>query len=224
MGSPYLSPYEDPDAHARISALIRRHSTNDRDVRVELLRALDLGDARDVLDLGCGFGFWAEELAVRVASGAWFTGVDACVGNEAAYVRCVEARVLRPGGTFLAVTHSDGSFARLLEAVGLADEESPLLRRLQAFSSERGGELLAGTFGRVERRDYLNTLTFVEKDLGDLLAYLAFKLPLVKPGARYGVELPDALIQAASVAMRRIGTIVTEKDDTLFACGDPHGR
>ncbi len=267
MGSPYLSPYEDPEAHARISALIRRHSTNDRDVRVELLRSLDLAAVEHVLDLGCGFGFWAEELAGRVDPGATLTGVDACGGNAAAYARCVESRgrrahfvpahlvsrlpfeddsfdlviaayslyffvgvipevgrVLRPGGSFLAVTHSERSFTGLLDAIGRAGHECPLLRHLRAFSSEGGGSMLAETFSSVERTDYTNTLTFGERDLGDLLTYLAFKLPLVKPGARYGVELPDAFVQAASEALRRKGRLTVEKDDTLFACGGAHGR
>lgn len=267
MGSPYLSPYEDPEAHARISSLIRRHSTNGRDVREELLAPLDLSGARSILDLGCGFGFWAEELAARVAPGARFTGVDACEGNRDSYVRAVEsrgrgaafvparlttrlpfgdaafdlviaayslyyfagvvpevARVLRPGGTFLAVTHSEKSFAGLLRAVGLVQEECPLLRHLTAFSSERGREALAGCFARVERREYRNQLTFGEQDLGDLLAYLAFKLPMVRPGARFGVDLPDAFVEAASSALRRQGRLTVEKDDTLFVCGGAHGR
>jgi len=267
MGSPHLTPYEDPDAHARISALIRRHSTNDRDVRADLLRSLDLGCAHDILDLGCGFGFWAEELAARVAPGARLTGVDACDGNEVSYVRCVEsqgrrarfvrahlvshlpfdddsfdlviaayslyffvgvipevARVLRPEGSFLAVTHSEKSFNGLLSAVGLADEEGPLLLRLREFSAEGGERLLAGTFRRVERTNYLNTLTFEERDLADLLGYLAFKLPLVRPGARYGAELPDAFVRAASTTLQRKGRLTVEKDDTLFVCRGAHGR
>ena len=267
MGTLYLSPYEDPEAHARISALIRRHSSNDRDVRADLLRSLDLRGAHDILDLGCGFGFWSEELAARVAPDAKFTGVDACAGNEASYARCVEsqgrrarfvrahlvsvlpfdgdsfdlviaayslyffvgvipevARVLRPEGSFLAVTHSERSFNGLLSAVGLADEACPLLRLRREFSSEGGESLLAGTFRRVERTNYLNTLTFEERDLGDLLGYLAFKLPLVRPGARYGAELPDSFVRAASVAMQQRGRLTVEKDDTLFVCREAHGR
>lgn len=264
MNTPYLSPYADPEAHARISALIRRHSSNDRDVRAELLRGLDLTGARAVLDLGCGFGFWAEELAGRVAPDAVLTGVDACPGDEAAYVRCVAskgrearflaarlvadlpfedasfdlvvagyslyffvevlpevARVLRPDGVFLAVTHSEESFTALLGAVALDHEACPLLRSLRRFSSEGGGPLLAAWFRRVERRNYLNTLTFEERDLPDLLAYLSFKLPLVRAGARYGAELPASFVAAASAAVRRQGRLVVDKDDTLFVCREP---
>jgi hypothetical protein len=133
-------------------------------------------------------------------------------------------RVLRPGGRFLAITHSERSFAGLLEAVGLELDECPLLRRLRGFSSERGEEALARHFETVERTHYLNTLTFEEQDLGDLLAYLAFKLPQVKPGTRYGVDLPETFVQAASAALRGGRRIVVEKDDTLFACGGARGR
>lgn len=261
MSTPYLSPYADPVAHARISALIRRHSSNDHEVREELLRGLDLSAARDILDLGCGFGFWAEALAARAAPGAVLTGVDACAGDEASYVGCVEAqgrrgrfvaahlvsglpfqdgafdvvvagyslyffpgvipdvaRVLGPQGSFLAVTHSEESFTGILEAVGLARESCPILRSLRRFSSENGAALLEDTFREVERVHYLNTLTFEEPDLGDLLAYLSFKLPLVRTGVRFGAELPDSFVQAASEALRHRGRIVVDKDDTLFVC------
>lgn len=253
-------------AHARVSALIRRHSSNDHEVREELLRGLDLSAATDVLDLGCGFGFWAEALADRAAAGAVLTGVDACPGDEASYLRCIAsrgrrgrfvavhvesdlpfadaafdvvvagyslyffpgvvpdvARVMRPEGVFLAVTHSEESFTGILEAVGLAHESCPLLRSLRRFSSENGAALLAGTFREVERVHYLNTLTFEEPDLGDLLAYLSFKLPLVRAGVRYGAELPRSFVDAASEALRRHGRIVVEKDDTLFACRGVRG-
>lgn len=267
MGSAHLSPYEDPDAHARVSALIRSHSSNGRDVRDELLATLDLADARDVLDLGCGFGFWAGALARRVAPDAVFTGVDACAANEASYVAAVgaagrrarflhaelaarlhfpdaafdlvvaayslyffpgvvadAARVLRPGGLFLAVTHSEESLAGLLAAVGLDRGDAPLLRRMRAFSSESGGDVLAGSFSEVERTHYWNTLTFEEDGLGDLLEYLRFKLPVVCPGAHYEAELPEALARSAEAALRRDRRLVVEKDDTLFVCRGPHGR
>lgn len=262
MSTPYLSPYADPEAHARISRLIRKHSSNDREVRREMLRSLDLSRARDILDLGCGFGFWAEELATRVAPDAMFTGVDACEGDETSYGRCVAsmgrqarflwahlvsdlpfrdasfdlvvaayslyffvdvipdvARVLRPGGIFLAATHSEASFTGLLSAVGMAHEECPLLRSLRRFSSESGGALLASVFPHVEHIHYLNTLTFEEDDLGDLLAYLSFKLPLVRAGVRFGAELPRSFVEAAAAALRSRGRLVVEKDDTLFVCG-----
>lgn len=92
MGTPYLSPYEDPATHARISAIIRRRSSNPLDVREALLEGIPLEKVRELLDLGCGFGFWAEALAGRVAPDAYFTGMDACQGNEHVYQRLVQAQ------------------------------------------------------------------------------------------------------------------------------------
>ena len=267
MSSPYLSPYEDPAAHARMSALIRKHSSNRQDVRIATLGAIDLRSAKDILDLGCGFGFWAEELAGRVAPAARFTGIDACDGNGASYHRSVEsrerralficaslvslldfdddsfdlviaayslyffvhiipevARVLRPGGQFLAVTHSERSFAGLLSAMDLSGDASPLVHLIREFSSENGGALLARSFPRVERVDYLNTLSFDEEERGDFLAYLQFKLPLLHPGARYETGLPETLARRASESLRRSGRVTVNKDDTLFLCGGCDGR
>jgi SAM-dependent methyltransferase len=267
MASPYLSPYEDPAAHASISALIRRHSSNREDVREAMLRTLDLGGAEEVLDLGCGFGYWTEGIAGRVPRGARFTGIDACGGNEHSYLQSVEstgrharfiretldrrlpfddasfdlviaayslyffvhivpevARVLRPHGLFLAVTHSEGCFAGLLSAVGLSTDDSPLASLIREFSAENGEVLLSREFPQVARVDYLNSLSFREEDRADFLAYLQFKLPLLSPGATYGKGLSEAVTRRASESLHRRGTVIVQKDDTLFICGGPDGR
>jgi len=74
-----------------MSRIIRQHSTNARDVREVLLEGLALPDARQVLDLGCGFGFWSEALARRVSGAARFVGVDVCAGTAEAYVERLRA-------------------------------------------------------------------------------------------------------------------------------------
>jgi len=267
MGSPYLSPYEDPTEHAHISALIRSHSSNRQDVRGAMLSSLDLHTAEEVLDLGCGFGFWAEELAGRVSPMARFTGIDACDANERGYLRSLEptgrrarficadlvsdlpfdddsfdlviatyslyffvhiipevARVLGPGGQFLAVTHSERSFAGLLGAMGLTGEDSPLMGLVREFSAENGEVLLSGSFPTVERVDYLNALSFGEGDRSDFLAYVQFKLPLLNPGPSDDEVWSEALIRRASDSLRRSGRVIVQKDDALFICGGPDGR
>jgi SAM-dependent methyltransferase len=267
MASPYLSPYEDPAAHESISALIRRHSSNREDVREAMLRALDLGGAEEVLDLGCGFGYWTEGIASRVPHGARFTGIDACEGNEHSYLQSVGstgrharficatldhrlpfddasfdlviaayslyffahivpevARVLRPDGLFLAVTHSEGCFAGLLSAVGLSTDDSPLARLIREFSAENGEALLARDFAQVARVDYRNSLSFQREDRADFLTYLQFKLPLLSPGATFGKGLPEAVNKRASESLHGRGRVIVQKDDTLFICGGPDGR
>jgi ubiquinone/menaquinone biosynthesis C-methylase UbiE len=243
MASPYLSPYEDPAAHASISALIRRHSSNREDVREAMLKNLDLAGAEEVLDLGCGFGFWTEGIAGRVPNTARFTGIDACEGNEHSYLQSVEstgrtarficatldrrlpfddnsfdlviaayslyffahivhdvARVLRPEGRFLAVTHSEDCFAGLLGAVGLSTDDSPLARLIREFSAENGEALLARDFPQVARVDYRNSLSFRREGL------------------------PEAVTRRASQSLHSRGRVIVQKNDTLFICGGPDGR
>lgn len=91
MGSSSLWPYQSPSAHEAVSAIIRRYSTNRTDVREAALSDLDLSFARNILDLGCGFGFMAEVLASRAAPDARLVGVDAWASNEAPFLEKVAA-------------------------------------------------------------------------------------------------------------------------------------
>ncbi len=97
-----------------MSAVIRRRSTNTRDVREVVLDDLDLSFVRKILDLGCGFGFMAGPLAARVAEDARFIGVDAWAANEASFLqkiadhgrsgifecKCIETELPWPDGSF----------------------------------------------------------------------------------------------------------------------------
>jgi len=64
------------EAHQETASLIRSHSTNQRDIREEALANLDLQHCRRILDLGCGFGFFAETLRNKVPPTAHITGLD----------------------------------------------------------------------------------------------------------------------------------------------------
>jgi ubiquinone/menaquinone biosynthesis C-methylase UbiE len=63
-------------AHQETAALIRSHSTNQRDIREEAFANLDLQYCRRILDLGCGFGFFSEALRGKVSPAAHLTGLD----------------------------------------------------------------------------------------------------------------------------------------------------
>ena len=86
-----LWPFQSPSDHETTSAIIRRRSTNDTDVRDAALRGLDLSFARNILDLGCGFGFMAEAVARRAAPDAHLTGVDTWRSNELPFHERVNA-------------------------------------------------------------------------------------------------------------------------------------
>lgn len=137
------------------------------------------------------------------------------------FVRIVPevARVLRCDGCFLAITHSEQSFAGLLKAVGLPVADAPLMRLLRDFSSENGDELLRRSFPRVERIDYRNSLSFAEEDREDLLSYLRFKLPLLGAGVCDDEGWPKEMELRATESLRRNGRVLIRKDDTLFICG-----
>jgi len=118
-----LHAFESPEAHEAIASIIRRRSTHREDVREVLLRGLDLSYAREVLDLGCGFGFLAEAIAPRIAPDACVTGVDACAANEGPFIQRVKAAGRR--ARFIAsrvgtrLPWSDGAFDLILVSYSL---------------------------------------------------------------------------------------------------------
>lgn len=86
-----LWPYGVPSTHEAASNLIRKHSTNPRDVRELALEHHDLSEVRAILDLGCGFGYMAEEVARRAHARAVVTGVDAHAANWRPFLRRVRS-------------------------------------------------------------------------------------------------------------------------------------
>ncbi len=86
-----LFPYQHPSNHAKISDIIKQHSTNQADIREVALQGLDLSRASSILDLGCGFGFMTESFASRVSPDARFVGVDAWDANEGPFLEKVKA-------------------------------------------------------------------------------------------------------------------------------------
>jgi len=123
------------------------------------------------------------------------------------------ARVLRPAGWLVALTHSERSFVELLRAAGIEPEGSPLLALVRRFSAENAEPRLARHFAEVERIDYPNRLRFGPADVDEAVSYLRFKLPLLGP-----VEDPATAIQAW---MREHGELLVTKDDTGFRCRWP---
>lgn len=81
-----LWSYLCPAKHEAVSHIIQERSTNSTDIREFAFAGLDLSGAREILDLGCGFGFMAEVLAERVAGNARITGIDACKMDEEAFL------------------------------------------------------------------------------------------------------------------------------------------
>ncbi len=110
--------FNDIHAHRHIADLIRRFSSNQRDVRQVALEGLDLRGCRRILDLGCAFGSFAESLRGRVHPAATITGVDVIEAYEPLFCEACRQAGIRglflPGGTSVLQTFADRSFHLIL--------------------------------------------------------------------------------------------------------------
>jgi SAM-dependent methyltransferase len=131
------------------------------------------------------------------------------------------ARVLRPGGLFVTITHSETTWQALYSAAGLDPSRCPLFALVRTFSAENGAGLLGRFFEEVETIVYPNVLRFGPEHLEDLLHYVRFKLPWLLPETGYPAEVPTELRERLAAGLRRDGGFVMEKDDAIFRCGKP---
>ena len=91
--------FKDASTHQEVARIIIRHLTNETDVRQAALDGLDLSTARNILDLGCGFGFFTRAMKDRVHKDANITGLDKHYQYEEPYLlSCDEANLK---GTFI---------------------------------------------------------------------------------------------------------------------------
>ncbi len=74
--------YENIDDHLSTRQIIRRFSDNKTDIRVLTLEHCDLLHCKNILDLGCGYGFFTEALSNRIAPEAHITGIDVIGGDN----------------------------------------------------------------------------------------------------------------------------------------------
>jgi ubiquinone/menaquinone biosynthesis C-methylase UbiE len=130
------------------------------------------------------------------------------------------ARVLQPGGTFVAVTHSEADFSGLLGALGVASERSALRALIRGFSAENGADRLRPHFTTVEQHPYPNRLTFRAGDMADFLTLIRFKAPHLIPAGGPAGD-PTEIEEQAREVLRYTGSLVIEKDDAIFHCTGP---
>jgi SAM-dependent methyltransferase len=127
------------------------------------------------------------------------------------------ARVLRPDGVLVAVTHSESSFRGMLASIGIPYRQSAFHALLSGFSAENGSDKLARHFGIVERRPYPNTLVFSRSDVDDYMTLIRFKLPSLLPDGQGASDLPAR----AREMLVRDGCVTIDKDDAVFAARKP---
>ncbi|MBM3695992.1 MAG: class I SAM-dependent methyltransferase [Actinobacteria bacterium] len=131
------------------------------------------------------------------------------------------ARVLKPDGVLVSLTHSESNFQGMLAAMGVSPRQSAMHSLLSRFSAENGATRLAEHFGAVESRPYPNTLVFRAEDLEDYLALVRFKLPSLLPAGDPALGRPEALLAWARELLARAGCVSIEKDDAVFIATEP---
>ena len=142
------------------------------------------------------------------------------------------ARILKPDGRFIAITHASGNMRELIGAIRnilkrhriiKPDDILPIEQILKAFSAENGAALLAPHFGGIRQIDFPNTLVFPPQDIGAFVDYYRFKRPFFLAGTPpcADIIIPELTKQLAGMAAR-FQKISMCKDDAIFICSQPH--
>ncbi len=89
------SSFGDPNIHLLAREIIRKYSSNKRDIRDAALEGIDLTRTAKILDMGCGFGHMSEKICNIVPEGSVITGIDACYNNRKPFLEAVKESACR---------------------------------------------------------------------------------------------------------------------------------
>lgn len=266
--------FVDIEAHIESGRFIRDTSTNKHDIRDFTFGDVDLRGCRDVLDLGCSYGYFTRGLNGRLHPEAHVIGMDLWPGCEKYFLdACGEsgfsgqfllsdkvfckrfpeacfdfvlcsyalyffpeaisdiARILRPGGYFIAVTHCVPHMRELVDIIKRLLEKRvvpppgslPLEKLFDAFSDANGYRMLSPWFREIREKKYTNSLRINAAALPRLINYLCFKKPKFIPGE---YELDDRFIEAdvadhLGELLSHREFLAVSKDDAVFVCRGP---
>ncbi len=87
--------FKDARKHLEVAGIIADHLSSKCDVRDEALNNLSLKHAGNLLDLGCGFGFFTRALQGRVDPKASITGIDRHPEYEQLYLESCKTAGLK---------------------------------------------------------------------------------------------------------------------------------
>jgi len=146
------------------------------------------------------------------------------------------ARILRPNGIFIAITHTESSLQEVIRlipgcvrAVGVEAPGEPAIGRLlRNFSLENGEAQLREHFGRIEKIPFENDLSFPQGDIEDCIDYLGKKRNLLfkeifDTNPKMIDEALSCFYRELRESARRQGSVVITKDDGIFRCFEPGG-
>ncbi len=144
------------------------------------------------------------------------------------------ARILRPEGLFIVVTHSRFSLREavdmipeVMQSIGLTPPKRLSIKDLfDVFPLEDGEQLLRRFFDVVKKIVFNNTLVFPSKGVDDCIYYLSCKLPLLlkdviaKHPQKTGEVLQHIEMRVREYAETK-GDFRIAKDDGIFQCLRP---
>ncbi|MDD3844743.1 MAG: methyltransferase domain-containing protein [Syntrophorhabdaceae bacterium] len=117
------------------------------------------------------------------------------------------ARLLKPGGLFLCLTHS----ASMLEEGQHYFDFRNLRKVIERFSAENGEALLGQHFSGVSHIDYPNALVFRGGDEDSLAMYIDFKREFIEKDVD-----PDVVRDKMISELHRKGELSFNKNDRIF--------
>lgn len=239
--------YSDLSFHKSIGEMIKRRSENKQDIRSLAISMVDWTNIKNILDLGCGYGWFEAGLKGMFER---VTGIDCLPENEQAFLAAagritlnprfehrllpcalempdesfdlvVSAyslyffpevipeikRVLKKGGFFLAITHSE---SMLQEGERFFDFTN-LRKVIQGFSAENGGEILRSHFVDIQHVDFKNAIVFSRYEKKDLADYINFKREFISKDVD-----PSRVMLTMLDELERKGSLRFNKDDRIF--------
>ncbi len=116
-------------------------------------------------------------------------------------------RVLRPGGSFLVITHSEA----MLEEGERFFRFGNLRALIRRFSAENGEGLLREWFHKVRWVDYTNSISFGKGEGQDLEKYILFKKEFISRDVD-----PHVVREVMLKELERSGELVFNKNDRIF--------
>lgn len=140
------------------------------------------------------------------------------------------ARILKPNGTFVTITHSINHLTQLIHFIKEILKEQELYHQellpyenlIRNFSDHNGISLLSKSFKEVEELDYKSALVFEKRDVQNLEKYLWFKQPFYMPKAlKKQTDIYNEIISRLCSKLEGGNTIRITKDDSIYICKNP---
>ncbi len=140
------------------------------------------------------------------------------------------SRILKPSGAFVIITHSENHLTEIiaflketLDILGIQKTGSlPCQDLINNFSDSNGYKLLSPWFGRVEEKEYRNTLHFRTSDFEDLENYFRFKqLHYIPDNLENKSIVFGKMISRLREYFQLGNSFSIAKDDTIFICNQP---